>query len=302
MRVQSMSIVVGTRACDAACPFCVSYMTGFEQLPKGDPDDINWRNFHTALRYAKLGGVTTVLLTGKGEPTLYPRQITAYLRELKDQFPTIEMQTNAIRWGREWSGGGLARETNTYVSMWHDMGLDTVAISTVGIPAEWNKEVYLHHRKSAYPDLAITVGKLRKAGLSVRLCVMMAKGYVDNAEAVLDTVRWAREHDVGQLTFRPIRKPAQAVETAPGEYVNARGLTADEALAALHPIIAKGTPVLDLMHGARIFDVAGQNVCVSDCLTHSTSPDEMRQLIFFGDGRIAYSWEHKGATLLQGRG
>ena len=33
MRIQTISVVVGTRAGNARCPFCVSRMTGFSELP-----------------------------------------------------------------------------------------------------------------------------------------------------------------------------------------------------------------------------------------------------------------------------
>ena len=65
MEIQTFSIVVGTRACNASCPFCVSRMTGFGKLPKARV--INERNFRKACLLAERAGSTTVLMTGKGE-------------------------------------------------------------------------------------------------------------------------------------------------------------------------------------------------------------------------------------------
>jgi len=45
---------------------------------------------------ADKSGVTTALITGKGEPTLFPGDIDAYLPYLNEFFPIIELQTNAI--------------------------------------------------------------------------------------------------------------------------------------------------------------------------------------------------------------
>ena len=66
MHFQTFSIVVGTRACNASCPFCISKQTGLF----GTPIKVNWRNFHIACNLAQKANTTTVLLTGKGEPTL----------------------------------------------------------------------------------------------------------------------------------------------------------------------------------------------------------------------------------------
>jgi len=39
VKVQTLSAVVGSQACDGACQFCVSGMTGFDQLPPQCPID-----------------------------------------------------------------------------------------------------------------------------------------------------------------------------------------------------------------------------------------------------------------------
>ena len=84
MKIGTFSVVVGTAACDAACPFCVSKMTA--QNAPASPE-INWRNFEIGCRFARDGGVSTMLLTGKGEPLIYPRQITSYLTVGHSYFP-----------------------------------------------------------------------------------------------------------------------------------------------------------------------------------------------------------------------
>jgi hypothetical protein len=54
------------------------------------------------------------------------------------------------------------------------------------------------------------------------------------------------------------------------------------------------------MHGAEVFDVDGQNVCMSDCLTNDASNGDIRTLIFYSNGRITYDWQYEGAVLLGG--
>lgn len=80
-------------------------------------------------------------------------------------------------------------------------------------------------------------------------------------------------------------------------FVQGRGLTPLALAKIKGEVAAWGTRLLDLAHGAAVYDVGGQNVCLADCLTHSADPDDMRQLIYNPDGRLTY----KGAVLLQGK-
>ncbi|KKK54494.1 hypothetical protein LCGC14_3084160, partial [marine sediment metagenome] len=66
MKIQTFSIVVGGKKCNANCPYCVSKMTGETEGCTDRIEDINVRNFHKACQFAKMSGVNTVLLTGKG--------------------------------------------------------------------------------------------------------------------------------------------------------------------------------------------------------------------------------------------
>ena len=58
------------------------------------------------------------------------------------------------------------------------------------------------------------------------------------------------------------------------------------------------TRLLNLPHGGVVYDYDGQNVCISNCLTGTTDPNDIRQIIFFPDGQIRYDWRYAGARLL----
>src|SRR5258708_843709 len=66
MKIQTFTIVAGSLACDARCPFCVAEMTPAHGTTLTLPAP-NWRNFEKACQLALMSGVTTVLITGKGE-------------------------------------------------------------------------------------------------------------------------------------------------------------------------------------------------------------------------------------------
>jgi hypothetical protein len=243
-------------------------MTGFGEIPKSM--EINTRNLDKAIHLAQMGGVTTVLLTGKGEPCLYPEQIYNFLCALEGRFPFIELQTNGLDIGRLAAGKEIRD----------------------------NEQVY----SKDYPELARSIEFLHDLGFSVRLCVMMQNGYVDSPGDVDVVIDWCEHVGVEQLTFRPIRKPEDDVVSTTSQYVAQNGLTADRERAIYSHIQRRGEKLLELAHGATVYDVDGQNVCISDCLTHSTDPNEIRQIIFYADGRLTYSWDKKGAILMGGRG
>jgi len=320
MKIQTLGIVVGTRACQAKCPFCISKMTGFDELPKGRA--VNVRNFRKAAHLAERAGTTTVLMTGKGEPTLYPDEITHYLILLGNQFPLIELQTNAL------DIGTLAKampnpnpearytEVNGYVGDiklpaqlrphhlrdWYSRGLDTIAISTVGIDPVDNARVYLGDDNADYPDLATTVRYLHGIGFSVRLCVMMHKGGVDTTDKLMEVVDWCRDNQVEQVTFRPIRKPLlRTAHARTTGWVLENGIEPHVAKDIHKWVRLHATRLMTLMHGAEVFDIKGQNVCMSDCLTLDGTNSDIRTLIFFTNGRIAYDWQYEGAVLLGGQ-
>jgi hypothetical protein len=299
MKIQTFSIVVGTKACNAKCPFCVSRMTGFDPVI-GKPADINEDHFRKACQLARLGGTTTVLMTGKGEPTLYPKEITEYLKLLsRENFPLIEIQTNAMLLGQLARGEKpkIKDMTHDEVAKWQDLGLNTIAISNVGYEQAWNQRIY----GDGYGDLAPTVDWLHEMGFTIRFCTMLQKECVDTPEKMNKLVTFCGMLDVEQLTVRPIRKPSATKDGGASDFVTQYGLTEDQEDEIAGWIRTNGTLIATMMHGAEVYDIAGQNVCLSDCLTVDGHKDDIRTLIFYSDGRLTYDWQYEGAVILGGR-
>jgi molybdenum cofactor biosynthesis enzyme MoaA len=300
IKPQTMSIVVGSAACNARCPFCVSKMTPLNGMDN-KADVINFRNWKQACTLAKNSGVTTILLTGKGEPTLFPSQITQVLSELQPyEFPIIELQTNAIPIADGKIDDGILRQ-------WYNLGLRVIAISNVGIDADLNRRVYLPY-KDAYIDLPAVIKRLHGLGFSIRLATVMIKGGIDTPEAVQQLLNFAANHNVEQTTIRPVTRAADnprekrlkvvAEAQTAQEWVNENGITESDVLR-IHEWIAKsGTLLRRLPHGAEVYDYDGQNICLTNCLTREPEQPEIRQLIYFPDGHIRYDWEKQGAIIL----
>ena len=286
MKIQTMSIVCGTTACNAKCPFCVSSLTPSANLPT----DINYRNLKIACRLAERAQATTCLITGKGEPTLYPELIKYYLYCVKDYFPFIELQTNGI---------ALVNDIGVQkLTEWYEYGLTTICLSAVHYKQERNKEIY----GDKYPELDPLIEKLHDVGLTVRLSVMLLKNYIDSPDKVAALISFCKTNRVEQLTIRPIDSPNESnlpndKARQVAEWIWERSLR-KELDEIRFDIEEKATPVLHLAHGATVYDYDGQNICLTDCLTTNDTDDNIRQIIYFPDGTILYDWCYRGARLL----
>jgi len=242
------------------------------------------RNLKKACRFGKGCGITTVLITGKGEPTLYPNRIGYVANILNDEFAIIELQTNGILL--------VDRKYNEQLESWYASGLTTIALSVVNYDDDKNAEIY-----GTKIDLKFLIAKLHDFGFSVRLSCMTLKGYLDSEVEVNKMIDFARQNKVEQLTIRNIEAPDKNVNSDVHDWTIAHRLNDGEMLKACRSITENGKMLLELAHDAIVFDVGGQNVCISSCLTRDTDTDNIRQIIFFPDGHLRYDWVYEGAII-----
>jgi len=289
MKISTFTVVAGSAACNAKCPYCVSKMTGKElsmELP-----DVNWRNFDKACILAKTNQVSTVLFTGKGEPTLFPEQITSFLKNMKrHEFPLIEMQSNGLVFGREW------KKYEKHLKEWYDNGLNTISLSIAHYKDSENKKILTPD--SDYINLAEVLKNLHEIGFSIRLSCVLIKDMVDTVDELKNLIAFCKKNKVEQLTVRPIRKPEKSEDEDVSEWTG-KNAPSEDSIKKINDYIRKeGKRLMTFSYGAEIFDIDGQNIAISDCLTIKPETDEIRQLIFFPDGHLRYDWQYKGAILM----
>jgi molybdenum cofactor biosynthesis enzyme MoaA len=291
-----MSIVCGTTACNAQCPFCVSKTTPGTELDI----KVNWRNLKVACKLAEKAGATTCLITGKGEPTLSPHLITDYLKVVQDYFPFIELQTNGIKLNElnviTTSSIGerdISPKFLSYLQLWYELGLTTICISAVSIDQYKNREIY----GMDYPLISPIAKMLTDIGFTVRLSIMMLQKYVWLPEHIENLINFCKLNYCKQLTIRPIQRP-ENINNKFSLWVDEHTLTKKQEINIKNFLSKRATPVLNLAHGATVYDFNGQNVCLANCLTTNDTDDNMRQIIFYPDGTIGYDWKYKGASLL----
>lgn len=288
MKVLTFSIVAGSLACNARCAFCVAPMTPANGIGTKEPE-VNWRNFRKASQLARDGGCSTAMITSKGEPTIFPEQITRFLEELLPfNFPITELQTNGLLIAD-------GKVTDEHLQKWYDLGLTTIAISVVHYDRAKNKSIYTPHRE--YLDLPALIAKLKKFKFTVRLATVMVKGYLDSVEEVKTMISFATTNGVDQLTFRPVTKPEKSEHEGIYKWTTAHAVD-DQLMVDCNAYLSEnGSEILELAHGATVYDIGGQNVCMTNCLTVQPKSEEMRQIIFYPDGATRYAWQFAGARL-----
>jgi len=249
--------------------------------------EVNWDRFEKACQIVEQAhdGLVTVLLTGTGEPTMYPTDIYNHLGKMDGRFPLVTLQTNGIL---------LDRVT---LKEWRDQGLTQVCISITSANPQRSNEI-MGIKEPGF-NYWKQVDMIHDVGLSVRLnCIMLCEG-ISTPDEVVYLIGRCQDKQVEQLTLREVDMPtcpAAAPEVA--RYVK-REKPVGGAARLFHYLLAAGANRLpDLPHGGSVFDLNNQNVCISNCLTDTLDPNDIRQIIFFPTGEIGYDWKYKGARIL----
>lgn len=285
MKLHLLTPVVGGIACGAGCKFCIAGMTPVnETISKAVSPNVD--SYKRVCEYAKAHGTETVLLTGKGEPCNWPDHISEYLAYTKPfGFRQIELQTNGIR---------IADRrpiTKAHLVKWKDNGLDLIAISVTHYESEFNRKTYTPTRRS-YIDLPLLIEDLHHLGFAVRLACIMHIGQIDSVESLEKLIDYARVHGVEQLTVRPVNKPENSRDDAVSKFVNAHALPTDREIAMSQYLHSRGIVVQQFSWGAKVFNISGQNVCMTNSLTDGEAGNEIhRQLIFFPNGTVSSAWD-----------
>ena len=284
MKTHTFSIVVGTGACNYRCPYCVSKMT----CRAAKEHKVNWKRFDIACRIAEQArdGLVNAMFTGTGEPTLFKEDITKMLDWMNRRFPLVTLQTN---------GSLLTPED---LKQWADRGLTGVCISIAHMYAKQSNEIMCANEKYKDFNFWECARMIHDAGLMVRLnCTMLREG-VHTPEHVEELIRMCLEEGIEQLTLREVDRPGQLTTNEIFEYVD-REKPTGAAEKLFHYLSMQGAHRLpDLPHGGVVFDYLDQNVCISNCLTDTLDPNDIRQIIFFPTGEISYDWKYKGARIL----
>lgn len=271
--VQTYSVCVGGSACNATCPYCVSRMTN--QIEYCELDRVN---LIRGAELARLYGAGTLLITGKGEPTIYRKDLVKVLKWMKPYFPIMELQTNGIL------------IDDKYIRELSDYGLSTLCVSAVHWKTEMNKIAF----GNKYQDIFDIARLCKEYGITMRLSLMLIKGYIDSVENLDYIIDICKIRKIHQLTIRELGVSNVSGNKEVQEYIENHKVD----FPYRKHIESKGTLVNTLVHGVNVYDVEGQNVCIANCLTMEKATNDVRQLIYCPDGHIRYDWQYNGAIVV----
>jgi len=147
-----------------------------------------------------------------------------------------------------------------------------VAISAAGIEPETNAA-----STDAYPQIDRVADYLHDSASPSALPDDAARG-VDSPEDCLGWNSARPWHRAGH--GRPIRQPRPARTTTRRVRRRPR-LSPEEEAAIAAGSSGNGTRLMSLMHERRVYDIGGQNFCLSDCLTIDPQNNDIRTLIFY---------------------
>ena len=125
----------------------------------------------------------------------------------------------------------------------------------------------------------------------------MFKGGVDSFDKVADFVSFCKDNNVEQFTARPIVSCGNDRKDI-YDWIEGHRIGEGEYVQIVEKFLKHSTKLRPLSHGAIVLDYKGQNLCLSNCLTESSEDEtDIRQLIYFPDGHVRYSWNYEGAIL-----
>lgn len=271
MRAQNLTISVPYKGCDRNCPYCVSQMTGLVESNVA----LMMRNLLKVQTLARNSKVTSVLITGKGEPCLNMNMTLRFIREF-NQYP-IELQTN-----------GIFLNNNRYMlTELFNHGLDVLAVSV----DELSQIREYHNMFKIVKDL----------GMTVRACLNITKKIPSNV-TFNGLVTLCKNNLIDQILLRNITKPKFAKESGYTKWIdmNTSRIQYDTLVEQMENCVKKfGRFLRQTEFGMEIWEYRGLSITKSSyCIQDSNHSTDIRSLIFMEDGHVYPNWDTVASRIL----
>jgi len=279
MKAQSLAICVLNKGCNKNCPYCISKLTGYDIANA----DLIERNTNKVVKLATTASVSSVILTGKGEPLLNIDAIDYFGDKFVD-FP-IEVQTN----------GALLLQNKRLIKTLYNCNVNVVAFSFDNI--------------AQFEQFTEIIEGIQILGMVARVTFNVTDGYMSPEVAtkidLSDFITQCKQVGVSQLSFRNITIPHNfnsvcATTEAWAAYSWIMGNTQKSFYYSLvHQLTALDANLIrSLAFGAKVYDVDGIAVTYFDyCLQDNHKEEDIRSLIFGEDGHCYSTWNSKASIL-----
>lgn len=272
MRAQNLSISIPNKGCNKTCPYCISNITpGVESCP-----DLFLMKLPKAKKLAEHANISSVSLTGKGEPTLNMPMIAEVTRVFQE-YP-LEIQTNGIK---------ILENPNLTLGLLANYCIDVIAISFDDVYQ------FVEHRG--------TFSKIRELGMSSRVTFNITDRLPEDF-SLNQFFELCSKYGVDQFSLRNITAPAVAVHNETTQWImdntqkhNYEKLLGDFQSSAF-AIRAKFIGAT--AYGGKIYDVDGVSFTYFDnCLQEAHYSDDIRSLIYQEDGHMYTTWNSKASRI-----
>jgi len=274
MKAQNLAISIPkTKECDKQCPYCISRMTGYLK-----PDHtLFFRNLKKVKTLAKHSQITSVLITGKGEPTLEWDLLMSILDEF-NEFP-VELQTNG-------------KELNKHLEK--IMTLATHGLNVLAISIDHPDEMLKNY------DL---VKKAQDNGILVRYTINLTDRFNKfNFDLLFHE---CTKISIDQFSLREVTIPMDAVDTAVSKSAQKwieKNVDPNFVLTMYEQMNEtlgeNGRFLMSLPYGANLYDYKGISVTWFDyCVQDSNEGNDIRSLIYQEDGHLSMCWNSRASRL-----
>lgn len=268
MKANNLTVSINA-PCNRKCPYCVSNMTFH---PKAN-EELFKRNLEKAFELAKIVGVTSVMISSKGEP-LQKLELVKYVSEQFRMFP-LEIQTN----GDMLIGMGV-------IDMLYYSGVNTIAISVDSMAAI----------KTLEPVYSMIAGNF-----NLRLTVLLSDLWEE--EDIRPLLNYCEIHGIRQLTFRQVTIPdisrIDERSDATIKWIEENTKKSQNKFTeSIDSLITPDSLIRELPFGPRVYNIIGVAVTVIPyCIQESNNTEDIRSLIYHQDGHMYTSWD-KPASIL----
>lgn len=276
MKANNLTISVPNKGCNKNCKYCISKITGDMET-----DELRFvSNMKKVKHVAEQCGVTSILITGKGEPFLSMENIDS----VRFHFPNypIEVQTNGI----------ALKNDNILHKALNILKIDVFAFS--------------FDSPNDFESFVDVFDYINDSNRVIRVTMNVTNALEECSLTYL--IEKCKTYGVRQFSLRDINYPKNfnpKIGHKERKWIDENnnrdiyGYLNDQIYEYSHKGIFLKYPIIrKLPFGATIFDVDGISFTYFDyCVQESANDDEIRSLIYQEDGHLYTSWNSKASII-----
>jgi len=309
MKIQSISVVVPTKACVNNCKFCVSKMHDNPYCDKFD--EIQYRK---RIKYADRNKVNTLILTGTGEALQnisFLKKLGTVLAKEHHPFPNVELQTSGVLLTKCLEGipQSAIRPNDTFpnVELLKELGVNTISLSVSDIFDSKNNWDIIGAPAKLRVDLNKLCEFIKSQGFNLRLSLNMTSVY--NNKSPEDILKGCKYLGADQITFRELyysddnssqtkwvkeNSSEQNVISKLQFHIAGETRPTGKTTFSSDP---HGSPLYRLPFGAMVYSINGMSVAIDDNCMSKNNNDDLKYVILRENGKLYCQWDDEGSLL-----